>query len=66
VTGNGCHQRGTILPFVAFVLFVILAGVAASRAEAAGGRGAIAGAVTGAGSGIAMPILVLFGIATTN
>ena len=59
ITGNGCHQQGTFLPFLAFVLFAILAGVAGIRAEAAGGSGAIAGAVTGAGSGIAMPILVL-------
>ena len=59
VTGNGCQQRGTILPFAAFLVFVILAGVAGSRAEAAGGSGAIAGAVTGAVSGIAMPILVV-------
>ena len=59
ITGTGCHQQGTFLPFAAFGLFVILAAVAGSRAERAGGSGAIAGAVTGAVSGVAMPILVL-------
>jgi hypothetical protein len=62
ITGTGCQQRGTILPFVAFVVFVILAGVAGNRSEAAGGSAAISGAVTGAVSGIAMPILVVFGM----
>jgi hypothetical protein len=66
LTGNGCHQRGTILPFVAFVVFLILAGVAGKRAEAAGGSAPIAGAVTGVASGIAMPILLLFGIVTAT
>ena len=65
VTGNGCHQRGTILPFVTFAVFLILAGVAGKRAEAAGGSAPIAGAVTGAVSGIAIPILMLVGIVTT-
>jgi hypothetical protein len=60
ITGTGCHQQGSFLPLVAFAIFVILAGVAGSRAERAGGSGAIAGAVTGAVSGVAMPILVLF------
>jgi hypothetical protein len=66
IAGTGCQQRGTILPFVAFVVFVILAGVAGNRAEAAGGSAAIAGAVTGAVSGIGMPVLVLFGTVTAT
>jgi hypothetical protein len=66
VSGNGCPQRGTILPLVAFAVFVVLAGVAGRRAEARGGSAAIAGAGTGAVSGLAMPILVVFGIVTAN
>jgi hypothetical protein len=66
VTGTGCDQHGTVLPFVAFVVFVILAGIAGNRAEVVGGSAAIAGAVTGAVSGIAMPILVLFSAVTAT
>jgi hypothetical protein len=66
LTGNVCHRRGTILPFVAFVVFVIVAAVAGNRAEVAGGSAPIAGAVTGAVSGIALPILVLLGIVTAT